>query len=142
MKRIIKIIIIAIFAIVSVLGLWAYINGYLSRSKASTEVANVRFSKGLTHANVGDEVLVELILSTASSTNSNPGISGVDIRFTDTGDNLDFMVVKTTATLPTGFDASVLDSTTSISGTAPRHIRRLSFVSKKPAAQLQKSIVI
>lgn len=141
MKHILRIIIVVGIVLAVSLGLWAYLNGYLSRSKASTEMANVRFSKGLIHAQVGDEVVVEIILSTASSTNTNSGISGVDIRFTDTGNNLDFMMGKTTATLPTGFDASIFDPPT---GTppVPNHISRLAFVSKKPTSDLQKSIVI
>ncbi|MFH0773814.1 MAG: hypothetical protein V1922_05905 [bacterium] len=142
MKHILKIVIIAIITLGISVGLWFYLNGYLSKSKASGETARLRFSKTSVKANGGDEVRVDIILSTESSSNANLGISGVDLMFNNTGGNLEFLYAKSAATMPGGFDERILDEAGMTIGTSPKQLKRVMFAATKPSGQLQKSIII
>lgn len=107
MKFIIRILITAAVLLGVGIGLWLYLNKYLTRSKASNEVAKVRFSQASRSLNEGDEFHVELIVSTESSTGDNR-ISGVDISFITTGTTLIYDPLKSGENMPVGFDDRII----------------------------------
>lgn len=138
MKHILRIIIIAIFALGVSVGLWMYMNGYLLKSKASETIAHLAFSTKVTQANVGDVVKVALTVTTDSA------MSGIDVSFDNTGSNLDFLFPESTANLPLGFDERILDestmTTTRTDGS--KALKRIVYVAKKTSTLLQRSTVI
>lgn len=143
MKHIIKIIIIACVVLGVSAGLWFYLNGYLTKSKASSSAAHFSFSQTSMQVKAGDAIKVNL-MATAPS-----GVSGVDVVFKTVGTTLDFVAEKTIAELPTGFELIVPKeqptlATDSINAGVSlyRPLRRLVYVSRKSAATLPKSIII
>lgn len=142
MKHIGKIIVIAFVALGASGGLWYYLNTYLSQSNAAGEIAHVRFSSTSIYAKEGDEIRVDVVLSTSSTTNTYSGISGIDLAFVTTGSNLEFLYARSTTSIPVGFDEYLLNESAMTSGTTPKQLKRVMIVAKRPAAQLQKSIII
>lgn len=144
MKHVLKIIIIALVVLGVSAGLWFYLNGYLTRSKASSTAAHFSFSETSRQVKVGDMVKVNLMVTAPS------GISGIDVMFKLEGNTLDFMTEKTTIELPTGFDELILpreQSTVPMTDAAGgglqfRPLKRLVYVSKKASTALPKSAII
>ena len=138
MKHVLKFALIAIVALGVSAGLWFYLNGYLTKSKASETEASISFSETKKTAKGGDLIQVGLTVTTEK------GMSAVDISFETTGENLNFLYPQSTSQLPVGFDDRVLtenmSTTQTVQGT--KTVRRMMFVSKKPETQLPKSIVI
>ena len=152
MKYVIKIIILILCFLGVGVGLWMYLNKYLLKSKASEEIIKVKFSnisvvshvgevnegrvqvdKGPVKVNIGEKVHVDLILSMVNKPAGNFGMSGVDLLFTNTGGNLEFLYTEsvTSSTMPSMFDDRVLDETSMTSGTSPKQLKRMMFISTK-----------
>ena len=142
MKHILRILVIALVLVGSGIGIWFYMNGHTTKSKASTSNAHFAFSTTSTQVKVGDVVKIGLTMSAPS------GVSGVDVVFNTKGNILDFQVAESAANMPAGFDELIptAQSTTSTVAATDvstlRSLRRLMYVSKRPAAQLPTSIVI
>jgi hypothetical protein len=136
MKHIFKIIIIAGVALAVSLGLWMYLNGFLTKSKASNGVALLAFAEGSTQANGGQKVHADLTVTTVS------GISGIDVTFTTVGTNLSFSYTDTIAHLPVGFELLLDEPMMTTTTGNNKNLVRIVLVSKKPAAQLPKSAII
>ena len=138
MKQVLKIAGIALVALGVSVGLWLYLNGYLTKSKASTTDAKLSFSETTKKAKGGETVKVGLLVTTET------GMSGVDVTFETTGTNLNFLYAQSTSQLPVGFDERVLteNMTTTQTAQGTKVLRRMMLVSKKPAVQLPKSLFI
>lgn len=137
MKHIGKIIIIAAVALTVSLGLWMYLNGFLTKSKASNGIAHLKFTETNVQALAGALIHADLTVSATS------GMSGVDISFTTTGSNLIFSYTDTVAHLPTGYEL-LLDEPrmTSIRDRSIILLNRMTLISKRPASSLLSSALI
>jgi hypothetical protein len=140
MRHIYKIILIAVVILGTSGGLWFYLNGYLTKSKASTTGASFRFSETSRQVKVGDTVMIGLTMAAPT------GVSGVDVVFNITGTTLDFLAAESAVNMPVGFDELIPTTQTAAQTTATstgtRLLKRLMYVSKRPSTQLPKSIVI
>ena len=136
MKTIIRIVFFALVALGVSVGLWMYLNGYLTRSKASNGVANVAFTQKKIIAKGGEKIHGDLTVSAGT------GISGIDIVFSTEGTNLSFSYADTAAHLPKGYEL-VLDELgmTQTVGTN-KNVKRIILVSKNNGAQLPTSALI
>ncbi|MFZ2206909.1 MAG: hypothetical protein WA061_06235 [Microgenomates group bacterium] len=138
MKIILRIALIAFVALGASLGLWMYLNGYLTKSKASNGVATLSFAQPSVTAKGGDIVHGDLTITTLS------GMSGIDISFTTEGTNLSFLYTNTSAHLPAGFEL-ILDEigmTDQNANTSQKGLKRMILVSKNSSAQLPKTALI
>ncbi len=138
MKVILRILVIAIVALGFSLGLWMYLNGYLTKSKASNGVATLSFVTPTVTAKGGDIVHGDLTITTVS------GMSGIDISFTTEGTNLSFLYTNTSAHLPAGYELILddLGMTDQNANTSQKGLKRMILVSKNAATQLPKSALI
>ena len=138
MKQVLRIGSIAIVALGVSVGLWFYLNGYLMKSKASETMAKIAFTETRKTAKGGDIIQVGLTVTAES------GMSGVDIVFENSGDNLNFLYPQSTSKMPEGFDDQVMNENMMTTKTAygTKTLRRMMFVSQRAAAQLPRSIFI
>lgn len=138
MKLFVRIILFASVALGASIGLWYYLNGYLAKTKASESIAHFAFSSPSKKAKGGDVVQVGVTVTAPS------GISAVDISFDTSGSNLNFLYPESTAQLPIGFDAQLLNEGMMVSRTPAglKNLKRMIFVSKKSTTTLPKSIFI
>lgn len=134
MKHVIKFGLFALVVMGMSVFLWQYLNGYLSRSKATAETVGLSFIPIPTPPSGfqgGSTITATLTVS------SQNVLSGVDISFIQ-GTNLNFLYNETVAAMPSVFDVSVLDSnhmsTPRPDGT--RSLLRLVYVSKRKTANL------
>ena len=140
MKHIGKIIIVAVVALGSSVGLWMYLNGYLTQSKASTSIARFSFVEKEKEIKPEEKQIVHADLQVSATS----GMSAMDIAFTTTGTNLSFIYDRTaTALQTTGFemlldDANMARKNADGTGT----LRRIVLISKKKASDLPKSVII
>lgn len=137
MKHIGKIIIIATVALAISVGLWMYMNGFLTKSKASNGVAHLKFTETNAQALAGTLIHADLTVSATS------GMSGIDISFTTTGSNLIFSYKDTIAHVPSGYEL-LLDESRMTSVKDPNVIllNRMTLVSKRSANSLLSSALI
>ncbi len=134
MKYLIKKIIITLIALGVGLGLWMYMNGFLTKSKANQETATVSFAPATRRVNDGDEASVNVLVNMTGGAT----LSGVDLSFTTTGDGLEFKRYI----LPTGFTEELLDIPKTISDAAPKKLLRLVFVAATKTTSLPHSATI
>ena len=135
---ILRIVGLALVALVASVGLWMYLNGYLLKSKASNGVAIVGFVQKSTVVKGSDKVHGDLTVTTTS------GISGIDISFSTVGTNLTFSYADTIAHIPPGFEM-VLDESTGMvtsDGGGNKTLKRIVLISKNIAPSLPKSALI
>ena len=133
MRLKIKIITIAILCLGISLGLFVYLSGYLTKSKAAAAVAHLEFASKKIVAKTNDKVHADLAIT------APVGISALNIIFTTTGTNLAFSFTDTAAHVPAGY-VLVLDEPTMISDT--KTLEKVTLVSKSAAAALPKSALI
>lgn len=138
MKQVLKVGFFALIALGVSVGLWFFLNGYLTKSKASETEATIAFSEIKKTAKGGEIINVGLTVTAGS------GMSAVDLTFETTGENLNFLYPQTTGTLPVGFDDKVLNENMMTTQTTygTKALRRIMFVSKKSEATLPRSIFI
>lgn len=136
MKTILRILFFALVALGVSVGLWMYLNGYLTRSKASNGVANISFAQKKIIAKGGELVHGDLTVAAGS------GISGIDLAFTTEGTNLSFSYTDTVAHLPKGFELVLDELGMTQTVGANKNVKRIVLVSKNNGVQLPTSALI
>lgn len=133
-----KIIVIALVALGVSVGLWFYLNGYLTKSKASNGVAVFDFTQKNIEAKGGEIVHGDLTITAAS------GMSGIDIAFNTEGTNLSFSYKDTVSHIPAGYEMILDESHTTVQDTTAgiKKLKRIVLISKQPAVLLPKSALI
>jgi len=120
-------------------GLWSYMNGSLTKSKASNSIAHLSFAQpGIYGAN-GGLIHADILVSGSSP------MSYIDLRFSSISAYLLFSAADTQAHLPAGYEfvTAVYGSTVSGGDTSiDKMLNRYILVSKKPASELPKSALI
>jgi len=132
MHVILRLVILAIVALGFSMGLWAYLNGYLTKSKASNSIAHLSFTTKKIEAE-GNQRISTILAVTASS-----GISGIDLSFSTTGSNLTFSYSDTAAHLPEGYELVLDEIGMTATAGVNKNLKRIVLVSRKSKLLLPK----
>jgi len=147
MKPLYRIIIASVVVLAVSGGLWMYLNDYLSKTKASANIAHITFTKNELFVRAGELARQDITISASS------GMSYIDLLFSTEpstmSSSLSFSYEDTVAKAPPGFemildesDATTQYKTVLPVENSPKLLKRLLLISKKSGADLPKAAII